>query len=150
MKRPQSIVVASTALALAVGAGIVESALAVVQIATSSGLSLADDVQIAVRGVVYAAGLVLAFLLYRRRRWARWALLIMLGLLWSVTLVIPMLGELGGGTGLWTVLGGEVDPVFPVVRSLHLVLVPVGLIAMFRPAASRYLQPQTGRASLVS
>jgi hypothetical protein len=150
MTRPRSIVLASSAFALAIGAGVAESALAVVHFATTSGLSPADDVQIAVRVVVYAAGLALAWLLYAGRRWARWALSIMIGLLWAFTLVIPMAGEVIGGTGLWSVFGGDVNPVFPIVRVLHLLLVPVGLIAAFRPSATRFLQRQPDRASLVS
>lgn len=150
MRRPLSIVVGSSALALAIGAGITESALAVTHIAMTSGLSPADDVQIGIRTGVYATGLAFAGLLYRGRRWARWALLIMIGLLWLGTLIIPMAAELISGADLRSVFGGDVDPVFPMVRSLHLIMVPMGLVAMFRKSASAFLAPSPGRAQLVS
>lgn len=139
MTRPLSIVVASCAIALAVVAGIVESALAIKQLTAAGGLSPADTVQVAVRVVVYAAGLLIADRLYAGRSWARPVLLIMFGLLWLGTLVIPMGQELAAGTGLRSVFGGDVNPLFPVVRTFHLLLVPVGLIAMCRRSASVYL-----------
>lgn len=150
MRRPLSIIVGSSALALAIGAGITESVLAVAHFATTSGLSPWDDVQIVVRSVVYAAGLAFAALLYRGHRWARWALLIMIGVLWLGTLIIPMAGELLAGRDLGSVFGGDVNPVFPVVRALHLVLVPVGLVASFRRSGSAFLASHPGRRQFVS
>jgi hypothetical protein len=149
MTRPLAIVGGSCAIALAVVAGILESALAVAHLSDTGGLSAADGVQIAARAVVYAAGLVIADQLYAGRRWARWVLLIMFGLLWLGTLVIPMAQELLAGSDLRSVFGGDVNPVFPLLRTIHLVLVPVGLIAMFRPAASAYLMSPRRRARLV-
>lgn len=64
MTRPLSIVVGSCAIALAVVAGIVESALAVMHLAATSGLTASDGVQILVRAIVYAAGLLIADRLY--------------------------------------------------------------------------------------
>jgi hypothetical protein len=85
------------------------------------------------------------------QRWrSPWALSIMIGLLWAFTLVIPMAGEVLSGAGLWSVFGGDVNPAFPVIRALHLLLVPVGLIAAFRPSAAEFLQQQANRAGLVS
>lgn len=150
MRKPLSIVVGSSALALAIGSGITESVLAVAHFAATSGLSPGDDVQIAVRSVVYAAGLAFAALLYRGRRWARWALLIMIGLLWLGTLIIPMAGELASGSDLGSVFGADVNPVFPVVRAIHLVLVPVGLVASFRRSASEFLASPSARRQFVS
>lgn len=149
MNRPLSIVVGSCAIALAVVAGIVESALAIAHLSDTGGLSMADWIQIAVRTIVYAAGLLIADRLYRGRRWARWVLLIMFGLLWLGTLVVPMGQELLAGSDLRSVFGGDVNPGFPLLRTIHLVLVPVGLIAMFRPAASVYLARQRSRTPLV-
>lgn len=149
MTKPTSIIVGSSALALAIGAGIAESVLAITHFAVTDGLGPADDIQIAVRVVVYAAGLALAVLLYRGHRWARWTLLIMIGLLWLGTLVIPMAGEALAGNDFRSIFGADVNPVFPLVRSLHLVLVPIGLIAMFRRSASEYLAGQRGRTALV-
>lgn len=150
MRRPLSIVVGSSALALAIGAGITESVLAVTHFAMTSGLSPADDIQIGIRTGVYAAGLAFAVLLYRGRRWARWALLIMIGLLWLGTLIIPMAGELISGADLRSVFGGDVNPVFPIIRAVHLIMVPIGLVAMFRRSATMFLTAATGRAQLVS
>jgi hypothetical protein len=145
MRQPQSIAVASSAIALAVGAGITESVFAIAHFAAAGAWSPADAVQVAVRAVVYGAGLALTALLYFGHRWSRWALLIMFGLLWSVTLVIPMAGELASGESLRLVFGGDVNPAFPYVRALHLMLVPIGLIAMFRGSASTFLR-NAGRA----
>lgn len=150
MTRPISIVVASTSIALAVVAGIVESALGINHAVATGGLTPADGIQIAVRVVVYAAGLVVANQLYAGRRWSRWVLLIMFGLLWLGTLVIPMLQEVASGASLRSVFGADVGPFFPLVRSVHLVLVPVGLIAMFRPSAHAYLSARQEPATLVT
>lgn len=149
MQRPLAIIVGSSALALAIAAGITESVLAVAHVATTSGLSPGDDVQIGVRSIVYAAGLALTVLLYRGHGWARWAVMIMIGLLWLGTLIIPMAGELAGGSDPGAVFGGDVNPVFPVVRALHLVLAPVGLAASFRRSASAFVASRPGRAQLV-
>jgi len=139
MTRPLSIVVGSCAIAFAIVAGIVESALAIKHFAITGGLTAADGVQIVARAVVYAAGLLVADRLYSGRSWARPVLLIMFGMLWLGTLVIPMGREVIAGTDLRSVLGSDVNPMFPLVRTIHLVLVPVGLIAMCRRSASVYL-----------
>jgi hypothetical protein len=139
MTKPLSIKVASAALGLAVLAGVAESVVAIGHFATTTGLTPADNVQIAIRAIVYAAGLTLVALLYRGVRFARWALLIMIGLLWLGTLVIPMSLELISGDDLRSVFGGDVSGYFPIIRGLHLVLVPIGLVAMFSRSVSAYL-----------
>lgn len=149
MTRPLSIVVGSCAIALAVVAGIVESALAIAQASNAGGLSGADYVQIAVRAVVYAAGLLIANRLYAGRRWARPVLLIMFGLLWLGTLVVPMGQELVTGTDLGSVFGADVNLFFPLVRTFHLVLVPIGLVAMCDRSASAYLGDHGAPQALV-
>lgn len=146
MRRPLSITIGSSALILAIAAGVTESVLAIAHLVAGSGLSPADGIQIGVRSIVYAAGVALAVLAYQGRRFARWALLIMIGLLWLGTLLIPMAAEVVNGAGLWSAFGGDVDPIFPVVRSLHLLLVPIGLIGLFRPSASDFVAGPTRTA----
>jgi hypothetical protein len=140
--RPISIIVASLAFALAVVAGIAESALAIGQQVIIDGVRPADLTQIGVRAVVYGAALTAAVLLYRGRGWARWALIIAIGLLWLGTLVAPMAMEAASGVPWGSVFGVEAGPAFPILRTLHLVLVPIGVIAALRPSATAFL---TGR-----
>ncbi|GGL74191.1 hypothetical protein GCM10011575_35520 [Microlunatus endophyticus] len=149
MTRPLAIVGGSCAITLAIVAGIVESALAVAQWDDTVGLSVADGVQIAARAVVYAAGPLVADQLYAGRRWARWALLIMFGMLWLGTLTIPLTPQLVAATDLRSAFGGDARPVFSLLRTIQLVLVPGGLIAMFRPAASAYLMTARSRVWLM-
>jgi hypothetical protein len=139
VNRPISIIVASLAFALAVVAGIAESALAVGRQVTVHGVSTADLTQIGVRAVVYGAALTAAVLLYRGRGWARWALVITIGLLWLGTLVAPMATEAASGVPWGSVFGAEAGPAFPILRALHLVLVPIGVIAALRPSATAFL-----------
>jgi hypothetical protein len=53
--------------------------------------------------------------------------------------VIPMSLELISGDDLRSVFGGDVSGYFPIIRGLHLVLVPIGLVAMFSRSVSAYL-----------
>jgi hypothetical protein len=111
--------------------------------------------QILVRVAVYTVAFVLIGLTWRGHRFARWAVLIMLGVLGTGSMLVPLIGELAAGAGLADALGAGTSPYFPLVRAAHLLLVITGSILLLtagrqgrattprlRPAVSSQPQPR--------
>ena len=118
------------ALALAVVAGIAESMVAVSTLALQGALPPGLPLQIGLRLAVYALALVLVGLTWQRRRFARPALLILLGVFGLGSLVVPLVGELAAGASLAQALGADTSPFFPPIRAAHILLVLIGAVAL--------------------
>lgn len=125
---------AAGAFALAVLAGIAEAVVAVTSLLAQPG---ADDglvPQVALRGLVFAVALTCAWHLARGRRWAWWALLLGLGVVGLASMLLPMAAALADGASWSTAFEGDVSPLFPVVRALHVLFVLAGVTLMLHPA----------------
>lgn len=125
---------AAGAFALAVLAGIVETVVAVSSIVARQGFDGAVVVQAGVRGLIFAAALACAWNLARGRRWAWWALLLGLGVVGLGSMLLPMAALLADGASWSTVFEGDVSPVFPVIRALHILFVLAGVTLALHPA----------------
>ncbi|MEV0895040.1 hypothetical protein [Promicromonospora sp. NPDC050262] len=134
-------IAAAGAFALAVAAGIAEAVVAVTSIVAQQGADDALVTQVVARGLVFAAALTCAWYLARGRRWAWWALLLGLGVVGLASMLLPMAAALADGASWSTVFEGDVAPLFPVIRALHIVSVLTGVTLMLHPAV---------RASLVA
>jgi hypothetical protein len=124
---------AAGAFALAVLAGIAETVVAITSIVAQEGLDDAVVAQAGVRGLIFAAALACAWFLARGRRWAWWALLLGLGVVGLASMVLPMAAALADGASWSTAFEGDVSPVFPVIRGLHILFVLAGVGIMLRP-----------------
>jgi hypothetical protein len=125
--------VAAGAFAFAVLAGIAETVVAVTTIVTQEGADGAVLAQVLVRGLIFAVALTCAWFLAQGRRWAWWALLLGLGVVGLASMVLPMAAALADGASWSTAFEGDVSPVFPVIRALHILSVLVGVVVMLRP-----------------
>jgi hypothetical protein len=125
--------IAAGAFALAVLAGIAETAVAVTSIVAQQGFDGAVLTQVFLRTLVFAVALTCAWFLARGRTWAWWALLLGLGVLGLASMVVPMAAALAGGASWWTAFEGDVSPLFPAIRALHVLFVVVGVAVMLRP-----------------
>ena len=136
--------IAAGAFALAVLAGIAEAVVSVATIVAQDDADAALLTQVAVRGLIFAVALTCAWFLARGRRWAWWALLLGLGVVGLASMVLPMAAALADGASWSTAFEGDVSPVFPVVRALHILSVLVGVAVMLRPEVRASLR---GRSS---
>lgn len=125
--------IAAGAFALAVLAGIAETAVAVTSIVAQHGFDDAVLTQVLIRGLIFAAALTCAWFLARGRRWAWWALLLGLGVVGLASMVLPMAAALADGASWSTAFEGDVSPFFPVIRALHILFVLAGVAVMLRP-----------------
>ncbi|MFD6140400.1 hypothetical protein [Promicromonospora sp. NPDC060271] len=67
------------------------------------------------------------------RRWAWWALLAGLGVLGLASMVVPMAADLAAGSSWYHTLGGDVSPVLPAIRVVHIAFVVAGVVTMLQP-----------------
>ena len=125
---------AAGTFALAVLAGIAETAVAFSSIVVRQGADGAVVTQAGVRGLIFAAALACAWNLARGRRWAWWALLLGLGVVGLASMLLPLAAALADGASWSTVFEGDVAPLFPVIRALHIVSVLTGVTLMLHPA----------------
>lgn len=124
---------AAGAFALAVLAGIAETVVAVSSVVAQQGADGALLAQVGVRGLIFAAALTCAWYLARGRRWAWWALLLGLGVVGLGSMLLPMAALLADGASWSTVFEGDVSPVFPVIRALHILFVLAGVALALHP-----------------
>ncbi|MFJ3404502.1 hypothetical protein [Promicromonospora sp. NPDC090134] len=125
---------AAGAFALAVAAGIAEAVVAVTSIVTQQGADGALLAQVGLRGLIFAAALTCAWYLARGRRWAWWALLLGLGVVGLASMLLPMAALLADGASWSTAFEGDVSPLFPVIRALHILFVLAGVTLALHPA----------------
>jgi hypothetical protein len=131
---------------LAVAAGVLETALVVVD-ATDGEVGSAAQVAVgvAVRLLVFTAAVYLAIQLRQGRNWARVALAVLLGGIGTGSLVVgPVTWLAEGGSLADAVAAAELGSVlFAAGRVVHLGAVIAALILMFHPAANAYLRATT-------
>lgn len=125
---------AAGAFALAVAAGIAEAVVAVTSIVAQQGADAALLAQVGLRGLIFAAALTCAWHLARGRRWAWWALLLGLGVVGLASMLLPMAAMLADGASWSTAFEGDVSPLFPVIRALHILFVLAGVTLALHPA----------------
>lgn len=123
----------AAAFALAVLAGIAEGAVSVAAIHAQEGIDGGLVIQMAFRGLIFAAALACAWYLAAGRCWAWWALLAGLGVLGLASMVVPMAADLAGGASWYYTLGGDVSPAMPAIRVLHIGFVVAGVVTMLQP-----------------
>lgn len=130
MTIPVSVRVAAVLWFAAVGAGLLESALAVARAGSfDSGLWT----QIGVRVVLYTLAALLVDQFRRGRRWSRLALTVLLTVVGLGSLVVPM--ALAALRGEPATSGGAL---FTAVRAMHISCVVAASVLMFSPSANRY------------
>ena len=125
---------AAGAFALAVAAGIAEAVVAVTSIVAQQGADGALLAQVGLRGLIFAAALTCAWYLARGRRWAWWTLLLGLGVVGLASMLLPMAALLADGASWSTAFEGDVSPLFPVIRALHILFVLAGVTLALHPA----------------
>jgi len=149
MIAPPNVRRATTAWAVAVAAGVVESVLAI-EHAAGEGL-IGPDVwtQVGVRVVVYALATVLVVNFSRGRRWARTALTVLLTLVGLTTLLVPVALELIAGQRPVQAFndGGQLGWPFVVVRLTHIACVVTASVLMFTTSANAYFTTRSARES---
>jgi hypothetical protein len=120
MEKPETVKHAALLWATAIVAGIVETVLAVSEIARDSGIDAGVWTNIGVRSTVYIGVFVLVANFVRGRRWAR----------------------LADGEPLVAAVGGHGDfaIAFFVVRLAHIAAVLLATALMFSPSANRYFR----------
>jgi hypothetical protein len=127
---------------LAIAAGLVETALVVVEATSGQVGSAAVAVGVAVRLLAFTGLAYLAIRLGRGRSWARVALAVLYGGLGTLSLVIGPVSWLAEGGSLSDAVAG-VDlgsGLFAASRIAHLGAVVAAVVLMFHPAASAYLR----------
>ncbi|HEY9291447.1 MAG TPA: hypothetical protein VIP98_09250 [Microlunatus sp.] len=147
MNKTRLLKIGCAALALAVLAGITESVVAIATLMLHDALPPQWPLQIGVRLVVYTLALVLVGLTWQRRRFARPALLILLGVLGLGSMVVPMIGQLAAGESLPRALGADTSMLFPPIRAAHILLVVVGAVALIADLPTRSPEVQRSRSA---
>ena len=126
---------------VAIGAGVVESAIGATGMALEEGVTAGLAAAIALRVVVYSGAAALVLMLLRGRAWARTALAVLLGVIGFVTLVVPLAAWFAGGGDPAAALA-QADAArlaYFAVRAVHIAAVPVAMVAMFLPAGGAFL-----------
>jgi len=98
--------------------------------------------ELGVRGLAYALLLTLSLFLLNGRNWARWALLIIFGVLGTFSLVFEPLQWLAEGGSVSNYWGSADAPTFIMAASriLHIACVWAGAVLMFLPPANAYFR----------
>ena len=140
MEKPETVKHAALLWTTAVAAGIVETVLAVSEIAMASGIDGGVWMNVGLRSVVYIGALVLVAFFTRGKRWARVSLAVLLSVIGLASMVVPAAAQIGDGDSFLVAFGGdgEFAIAFMVVRLLHIAAVATATIVMFSPSANRY------------
>ncbi|MFG3339121.1 hypothetical protein [Glycomyces sp. NPDC048151] len=142
MDTPETVKNAVLLWATAIVAGIVETVLAVSEIARESGIDAGVWMNIGVRSVVYVGAFVLVGFFARGRRWARVGLAVLLSVVGLAAMVVPSAMQLADGESLIAAVGGNGDAAvaFFVVRLLHITAVLLATGLMFSSGANAYFR----------
>jgi hypothetical protein len=146
MEQPETVKHAALLWATAVLAGIIETVLAVSEIARDSGLDAGVWMNVGVRSFIYIGAFVLVVHLVRGRRWARASLGVLLSVVGLAAMVVPAATQMADGASLIPAVGGDGDfaIAFFVVRLAHIAAVILATALMFSPSANRYFRkPET-------
>ncbi|WP_026930922.1 hypothetical protein [Glycomyces tenuis] len=133
--------------ATAVTAGVIETVLAVADIARESGLDTGVWMNIGLRSLVYVGALVLIVNFSRGRRWARMSLVALLSVIGMAAMAVPAAMELATGESFLTAVGGdgEFTMAFAIVRLTHIATVALATALMFSASANRYFAKRGDR-----
>lgn len=128
----------------AVGAGLFETILAVIQ-AVSGHLAVGTGgvvVGVSVRLLIFSAVVYVASRMLRGKNWARVTLAIGLGVIGTLSIVIGPVSWLveGHTVGEFLAGAGLMPLLFASSRVVHLIAVFAALVFMFRPAANDYFR----------
>ncbi|MEU0316994.1 hypothetical protein [Nocardioides sp. NPDC006273] len=139
---PRTVRLAGIAWAGAVAAGVIESALAMIRIASEGTIGPGDWLGLGIRVAVYVVAAALIAGLVRGSRMARIALTGLLSVLGLASLVVPAAMDVAGGATVAAALGGGglLGGAFLAVRVIHVLLVIVATVAMYTPTANAYFQ----------
>lgn len=142
MEKPQSVTNAALLWTTAVVAGVIETVFVVSDIAQESGMGAGVWTSLGVRGAVYAGVMVIVALFASGRRWARWALAVLLSVVGFASLVVEPARLLMDGTPFIEAFGGDGDLMMGVfvARMLHIAAVLVATAVMFSPSANAYFR----------
>ncbi|MBO3733471.1 hypothetical protein [Glycomyces niveus] len=142
MEQPETVKHATLLWATAIIAGIVETVLAVSEIARESGIDAGVWMNIGVRSVVYIGAFVLVGFFARGRRWARIGLALLLSVVGLAAMVVPSAMQLADGESLIAAVGGDGDAAiaFFVVRLLHIAAVLLATGLMFSASANAHFR----------
>lgn len=140
MEQPETVKHAAILWVTAVVAGMIETMLAVSEMARDSGLDSGVWLNVGLRSVVYIGALVLVAFFLRGRRWARMSLTVLLSVIGLASMVVPAAMQLSDGASLIPAFGGEGDfaIAFFVVRLAHIAAVLLATALMFSGSANRY------------
>lgn len=144
MEQPETVTHAALMWATAIAAGVIETVLAVSEIARESGIDAGVWMNIGLRSVIYIGAAVLVANLVRGRRWARASLAVLLSVLGLAAMVVPSAMQIYDGDSLIAGVGGDGDfaIAFFVVRALHITAVLLATGLMFsRPANAYFRKP---------
>lgn len=140
---PNTVKLAGIAWSGAVAAGVIESALAMIRIASEGSIGPGDWLGLGIRVAVYAGAAALIAALMRGSGMARIALTGLLSVLGLASLVVPAAMDVAGGATVAAALGGGdglLGGAFVTVRVIHVLLVVVATVAMYTPTANAYFQ----------
>lgn len=128
---------------IAIGAGVFETALAVVNLLAEGPVSPGEIVVgVGVRLVVFVVAGLFAIRMRQGRNWARVALALLLGVVGTLSLVIDPIQWLLAGNSLDTAVADLTLPdlLFATSRIVHLGAVLGAMVSMFRPVANAYFR----------
>ncbi|RAR41493.1 hypothetical protein [Paenibacillus sp. MDMC362] len=131
---------------IAIGAGVFEMALAVIDsISSQTGSGIVGILtQVAARTMMFAVLVYIMIRMLRGKNWARITLALFLGGFGMLSLIIDPIKWLLTGGSLWDVFANadNISILFASSRILHVIAVVAALIFMFRPAANRYFKAE--------
>jgi hypothetical protein len=135
----------------AVGAGVLETIVRVVDESLSAGLDSGSGLisGVAIRMIVYAMVVCVIAQMRLGKRWARITLAVLLGGIGTLSLVIDPISWLAAGNSLGKIFT-QADLMFVFVapiRVVHLAAVLAALVFMFLPAANDYFRVASSAAS---
>lgn len=147
MKIPGAVRSSAYLWGAAVVAGVLESAMAIVNAAKAGPLGQDVWGNVALRCAVYllAASLLVAF--RRGKRWARTTLTVLLTVIGLATLVLPAVAAMADGQGFVAAFGddGRLGSAFAVVRLTHIGCVVLASVLMYTATANGYFGTRGGR-----
>jgi hypothetical protein len=132
---------------LAIGAGIFETALVMLDAMAGPGLGGDLLTGVGVRSIIFLVMLHVVTQMALGRNWARIVLAVALGGLGTLSLVVGPMQWLTSGRSLSAAIAdaGTVDLLFGSSRVVHVAAVLTATWFMFRPAANRYFRPAERR-----
>lgn len=142
---PATVRVAYVSWLAAVGAGVLETLLVV----TGGGQQDGLPAGVAVRAVVFAAAVAVAWQMLSGRRWARVVLAAGLGVVGLASLLADPIIRLAEGHSVDALLSdsGPADLLFGAVRAVHVLAVLAATALMFTPPSNAWFRISSGDAA---